>query len=124
MRMKWFGVLILTSALVGACGESDECLERFGCDEPFWTDYSPAQVCRDFCGGYGNYHLRCGGTYAEGYAICQNMYAGSCDNVLTINNRRTMYELCLPWFASASCEEIASSWLPDCKNQFTFSSGS
>jgi hypothetical protein len=109
--MRWaalFGLLALS-----ACSEDD--------DSPTGGDSAASQACLEMADVVADAAVRaCAQPYQANYdAFIQSAAAGDCRNVKVIRDEDDLRNVCLPWFATATCAQLeAASGIPaECSSQ-------
>lgn len=86
------------------------------CDDPEALCNAAAEISAES-------EIRCGSsrTREEAIQAFKNLVAfGDCKTVKSIRDASALYDQCLPWLETASCELILRGQvLPACKNQFS-----
>lgn len=95
MRERWIGC-VMTMA-IGACGADDDAAR---------TDAARAR-CVLFALHYANACARCAGPTA--WEVCYEAQKSGCATTRTVRDANALAGGCLPWLASASCDEFPTS---------------
>ncbi len=107
--------MILVSLFLGCAGDASSPLEA-GAD--------PVVACLAWADARGETCARCS-LDKNAFQICREAalaeVGGSCEDVNAVRDAAALYDVCLPWLAARTCEELADPFFepdPSCLDQF------